>query len=135
LGEEKVGKYDQLGRSSRVFGGGGVERRPRRRIREEALVRLTNHRGNPVIFPLNLSGEFFSSSFFFWGKNKRERGKKRSVTTTLESLETTPTRQIIGPLFLFFASIRCVFNSPQIRKVTVHNPQLKSVCTKGARMS
>jgi hypothetical protein len=28
-----------------------------------------------------------------------------------------------------------VFNSPQIRKVTVHNPQLKSVCTKGARMS
>lgn len=37
----------------------GVERRPRRRIREEALVRLTNHRGNPVIFPLNLSGEFF----------------------------------------------------------------------------
>jgi hypothetical protein len=68
LGEEKVGKYDQLGRSSRVFGGGGVERRPRRRIREEALVRLTNHRGNPVIFPLNLSGEFFSSSSFFLGK-------------------------------------------------------------------
>ena len=34
----------------RVFG--GLKRRPaRRRIREEALVRLTNHRGNPVIFP------------------------------------------------------------------------------------
>ena len=31
---------------------GRLKRRPaRRRIRKGALVRLTNHRGNPVIFP------------------------------------------------------------------------------------
>lgn len=127
-------KYDQLGRSCLVVGGVWKTTK-KKNIREEALVRLTNHRGNPVIFPLNLSGEFFFSPSIL--KGRRRRRKKMSRLQPLE-FETTPTGQIIGPLLFFFvASILSVCSTPlksEKSPYIIHSLE-KSVCTKGARMS
>ena len=83
----------------------------RRRIHgEEALVRLTNHRGNPVIFPSSTypTGVFLLLLFFSFYFQMR-------VVQPLNRQTLGTSRQIIGPLSLTPLCVQLVWKSESHR--------------------